>query len=141
MNNKYEQTISLIVNTCLLLLVQFTLQNGTVQNDQRRSFPSLDLCHRQTNDIIIEGRVLSAQDMSVLLHRHVQRGRLLTADVTFDLPSRLQQSEWSSIGLVGALTRCMFKVTKLCQLQMLQECRSFINLPLGVLRFSFRSVQ
>lgn len=50
-----------------------------VQNDQRISwsFPSFDPCHTQTSDIIIAGRVLSAEDMSALLHRHILRRRLL----------------------------------------------------------------
>lgn len=63
-NYTYEQTRCLVVNMHLLLLVQFTLQNSARRSENLRSFPSLDLCRMQTNDII----VLSVEDTSALLH-------------------------------------------------------------------------
>lgn len=44
---------------------------------KRSGTPSWDLCHMQTHDIIIEGRVRRAEDVSALLRWHVQRGRVL----------------------------------------------------------------
>lgn len=141
----YWTTTCLTVNIRLIRLVRFTLQNGAVQIARRRSFPSLDLCYMQTNDIIFVGRVLSAQDMSVLLHRHVQRGQLLPLWMIGPSKSAwpltwLQGYECSCTDPVGALTRWTCKVRERCQLRMLQEWRSFINLSPSF-QLLFSSVQ
>lgn len=85
------------------------VQCKTIRNSW--SYPSFDLCHMQTNYIILAGRILGAEDMSALLHRHVLRGRLLPLWVIgcgkpswpLTPPSRLQQSERSLAGLVGVI--------------------------------------
>ena len=115
----------------VLHLVRFTFQNVAVQKRSEAlwSFPSLDLCRIQTNDIIIVGhggvRLLSFTGLL-----SVSLGDL------WPQPSRLQQSEGSLATSWGTRLQSERLKSQSCALS--RECwewRSFINLPLVVFLF------